>query len=128
LRIKPVVEKAVTPTFNIDQVLSTGRQVISVAGTIIATAGLASYIDPATLQSGFDHIFTGTKEIWVGVGILAPAFSTAWGIWAHRTRAKLIAASQVPGVIVDVNPNVAPPEAVAVADDKSVPDVRKRAV
>jgi hypothetical protein len=63
---------------------------VAIYGSGLATAfGFMSANESGDIAAGVDHIIAGTKEIVVGVGMIAPVVMTAWGAWTH-TKASVL--------------------------------------
>ena len=106
---------------DVNKVLTGARYAVTYVGGLVTALGLSSTVDPNALQSGFDHVFNGIKEIAVGVGILAPVAATAWGVFEQtvgRLVAKVHAVSpgdllravskNSPGTLIQATANLAP--------------------
>lgn len=94
---------------DLNKLLTTGRYAVTYAGGVITALGLSSTVDPNALQSGFDHVFNGIKEIAVGAGILMPIAATAWGIFEQTvgrlvTKLHATAPDQLANAVAQVSP------------------------
>lgn len=75
------------------------------------------------------HGYVSPDATWVqpalGVGVAIATF--AWTVWGNRLYARVVSASKVKGVTVDVDAKEAPTSVVKAAADPAVPDVKFRA-
>lgn len=92
---------------NLDQFLSWLRTTMGGVGYLLASYGV-----------------TGADEWWPTVtGIVLAVVPYIWGYVSHTNAAKLVAASDVPGVDkIRILPN-APADVIAVANDDGIPKV-----
>lgn len=108
-------------TINVDQYLSFGKHLISYAagGATIMGVVAVGGVNVDTLVSSFDHIFTGLKEISIGLG---PIIAAGMGLWAaHKQSAavKIADVTAMPGNPQIIVPPTAPadsPLRIAAAD------------
>jgi hypothetical protein len=71
---------------------------VAIYGSGVATAfGFMSAGESGDITAGVDHIIAGTKEIVVGVGMIAPIVMTAWGVLTHTKSAILARVAEMPG-------------------------------
>jgi hypothetical protein len=94
---------------DVDKLLAAGRYAVTYAGGIVTALGLSSDVDPSTLQSGFDHLFSGIKDVSIGLGILMPVAAGVWGV-VEQTLPRLIAKlhARAPAVLAEAVRDVAP--------------------
>jgi hypothetical protein len=72
---------------------------VAIYGSGLATAfGFMSANESGDIAAGVDHIIAGTKEIVVGVGMIAPVVMTAWGAWTHTKASVLTRVATMPGL------------------------------
>jgi hypothetical protein len=71
---------------------------VAIYGSGLATAfGFMTASESGDIAAGVDHIIAGTKEIVVGVGMIAPVVMTAWGAWTHTKASVLTRVATMPG-------------------------------
>jgi hypothetical protein len=100
---------------NIEQWQHLARIALASGGP--AAAWLASHgCDAATCQGGVT-----TAVIWL-IGVVPPAVSVIWGMFAHTKDATLKAVEAIPGV-QSINVSAADPQLRAIAADQARPKV-----
>jgi hypothetical protein len=100
----------------LDELLASGRHLVTFAAGAITTFGLTKAVNPDVLVTSFDHIFNGVKEIAVGLGPIAAAGMAWWATRKSSPAAKVATVSALPSV--DSNKlaaAIADPELKAVA-------------
>lgn len=80
----------------LDEVLASGRHVVSYGAGFMTAFGLTKIVNPDVLVSSFDHIFNGVKEIAVGVGPLAGAGMAWWATHRSSPAAQVATVSAMP--------------------------------
>jgi hypothetical protein len=101
-----------------DRMLATGKHAVTFVGGFATAVGVVTVggLAPTDIQTNFDHIFNGIKEIGLGVGPLAAA-AMAW--WAQHN-------SKLSAKVADVK--AAEPTALVAAVQKISPVVLRDAV
>ncbi len=82
----------------LDEVLASGRHVVSYGAGFMTAFGLTKVINPDVLVTSFDHIFNGIKEIAVGAGPLAAAGMAWWASHKSSPKAQIATVSAMPEV------------------------------
>lgn len=101
---------------NKDQLMSLLRTVLSMVCGILVGKGIINAEQAATITNGL--LVAAPALVAVGVAI--------WGAVSKTDKAKVIAAANLPGTTVIVDPKEAPPAAVATANDPSQPNVHTK--
>lgn len=94
-----------------DRTLATGKHVVTFVGGFITALGVTTVggLAPTDIQTNFDHIFNGVKEIGLGVGPLVAAAMAWWSQHNAKLSSKVadVRAAE-PGVLVTAVQKVAP--------------------
>jgi hypothetical protein len=76
---------------NLDPYIAAGRYAVTIVGSIAATLGVVSVsgVSVTDIQGAFNHIFSGAKEIAIGLGTLFPIVASVYGTLAARLSTKV---------------------------------------